>query len=117
MQPVTRTVMKMVPQEREVVVNQISYRNEERKGVRLVSSMVPEVQKFTVNVVSCQPVQKEGTRTYYVAHTVPTKTKVMQQYCDYEQYQYTVRVPVYTPVAACAPAPACVGPVAGYGHH
>jgi len=114
MKPVTRTVMKMVPQEREVVVQQVSWKTQEQKSFRLVSKMVSEVHHFTVNVVSYKAVPKVGTRTYYVCETVPTKTRVTQTYCELQQYQYTVQVPVCTPIMPPAPAP-CVGPVAA--HH
>jgi hypothetical protein len=115
-QPVKRVVMRPVSTEQDVVINQCTWKSEERKGTRLVPKMVEDRRDYEVDVWYCEPVQKDGVRTYYRCEPVQEKATVTQYYCEYEQYQYTVRVPVYT-AASCAAPCGPAGPAVMPGAH
>ncbi len=93
MQTVTCTVMKPVPQTREVTINVCSYKAEEKTGTRQVCETVPQTREVTVNVCNYKPVERTGTRKRLVCETVKETVDVTQTYCEMESYQTTIRVP------------------------
>jgi len=133
MVPRTCTVYKNVPVTRDVTVNVCTYRTEVRKGARTVCEVVPLVQDVTVQVCTYRPEVRKAVRTVcdivplvqnvtvqvcqvvwedvkvpvrrIVCEQVKETVQVTQTYCERVPYNYTVKVPVYTPCAAPAPAP------------
>jgi hypothetical protein len=73
----------------------------------VVMECVPQQQEVTVPVCTMTAQQRTYEVRRVVCETVPEQVTRRVPYCVMVPYQTTVRVPVCTPMAACAPSPCC----------
>jgi hypothetical protein len=69
-------------------------------------------REVVVNVVSCKQVERKGVRKQLMCEWVTEKVPVVETYCETVPYKTTVRVAVPAPVVTCAApcAPMCAPP-------
>lgn len=82
MQDVKCTVMKAIPEQKEVIVNVIRCEMQERQGTRTVCELIPETKEVMVNVCRFEVVQRKGTKIMY--ENIPETKEVTVQVCRYE---------------------------------
>ena len=83
-------VCEMVRTERDVLVNVCKFDHQQKKGVKKVCEMVRVEKDVLVNVCSFEHQKREGVRTVCDVVTQKVKRKVMV--CEMQQYEETVRV-------------------------
>ena len=102
----TRTVCHFVPETKEVVVNVCRYETQQRTGTRIVQERIPETKEVLVDVCSYRRVEKDGVRRRLVCETVPETVNVTKCWVERVPVTTKVKVPVYGPAPGCGPVAA-----------
>lgn len=121
---VKRMVMQCIPEHKEVVVNEVSYRSVVKEGVRSVARCIPYQEEVTVNVakqrwveqvgrqmvcemvpvtrdvtrevVTCKPVQRQSVQKRVICEWKHEKAIVNERFCVMVPYETVVKVPSST---------------------